>query len=193
MNRELFLMMPATIIMLFDCLFLSGGFSTNTNAPKKTWLSPRPSTALMNSGELVRGGWCKEGRTEKDRRWERREEMNGDRNTRWQSDKEDGGTLDLIIHLRLLLTVLKWELMTRESSEIVFVCRIYWFCLRDFGKSCLPKHVQAVSQEAPVEISQMWRILPSLPFQHYSPPAPKGTVPICPLRYTELDIDRCAP
>lgn len=164
-NRELFLIMPPMIIMLFDCLFLSCRFSTNTNT-QKTKLSPHPSTALMNSWELVRRGWCKEGWTEKDRRWEGREEMNGDRNTRWQSDKEDGGTLDLIIHLRLLLTVLKWELMTCESSKIVFVCRIYWFCLRNFGKSRLPKHVQAVSQVS------LWKfhILPSLPFQHCSPP-----------------------
>lgn len=66
-------------------------FSQIWNPPpeKKTHFSHHVAATRR---ELVRRRWCKGGWTEKDRRWKKRDKMNGDRNIRWQSDKEDEGT-----------------------------------------------------------------------------------------------------
>lgn len=145
----------------------------------------------MNNRELVQRGWCKEGWTERDRRWKGGEEMNGDGDRKWQSDKEGGGTLDLIIHLRLLLIVLKRELMTCESTNIVFVCSIYWFFP-------LPLW-EIMSSWTRASWGLFFFGVPLWKFPNCQECLrlclfnltvfPKGMVSICPLCYSELDID----
>lgn len=172
---SLFLITSTMIITLFDCLFFQRvstafahrnkgnfGHSSHSNHPH----THSSSLRWWTTDHLSAWGWHKEGWTDRDRCWKGVKEMNGDRDRKWLSDKGDGGSFNLIIHLRLLSMVWKQGLMTCESPNIVFPCSIYWFWVYLLMKHCLPEHVQAILLGLPLwKISQMWRMFGSLPFQ----------------------------
>lgn len=92
-KRVMFLIISEAVTMFLDCLFSI----RQTHSHKFETLPPKKKTHFSHHvaatrRELVRRRWCKGGWTEKDRRWKKRDKMNGDRNIRWQSDKEDEGT-----------------------------------------------------------------------------------------------------